>query len=135
MICLPMARISYEQLKQQETIESNLTADKIGDIIALKEGVFFFYSFFAASASIVSLNHLTNSYCLAQTQTCGPAVPFLPVRPVFGGGLPACHAKSMHYVTAVNIEELARDEARFIGGQENTGADQILGLLVPFQRG
>ena len=45
---------------------SYLTAALISDIVALHEGVFFFYSLFAASASIGYLNYISNVQHLAE---------------------------------------------------------------------
>ena len=44
-LCLPMTKDVYQQLKKQKTLEDYLTAESISDILALGEGVFFFYSY------------------------------------------------------------------------------------------
>ncbi len=52
-ICLPMGRDVYNQLKEKKYFEDYLRPEMIRDVSALKEGAFFFYSFFATSTSVL----------------------------------------------------------------------------------
>lgn len=59
-VCLPIKKSVYEQIKGKKTFEDYLTTGRLSDIVALQEGVFFFYSMFAASANIGYLNYISN---------------------------------------------------------------------------
>ncbi len=54
-VCLPIKMDVYRELKEQKTIENYLTSEMISDIIAQGEGVFFYYSSFAANISTTSM--------------------------------------------------------------------------------
>ncbi len=52
LICLPIKANVYQELKTQNGLENYLTTEKICDIIALNEGVLFYYSQYAASLNV-----------------------------------------------------------------------------------
>lgn len=54
LVCLPIKMDVYRELMKQKTLESYLTSKMISDIKLLGEGVFFFYSAFAANISTFS---------------------------------------------------------------------------------
>ncbi len=53
-VCLPIKMDVYRELKKQKTIENYLTSEMISDIIALGEGVLFYYTAWAANVSTLS---------------------------------------------------------------------------------
>lgn len=59
-VCLPITVDTYEQLKKQKTFEGNLTIKAINDIIAQREGVFYFYSIFMANTSVAQAILINN---------------------------------------------------------------------------
>ncbi len=67
-VCLPVKKVVYQQLKKKKVFEDYLTTENISDIATLREGVFFFYSVFRASANLGYLLNKINAGCLAKIE-------------------------------------------------------------------
>ncbi len=50
-VCLPINKDVYKLIRKEQNYEAYLTTESISDIITLKEGVFFYYSSYAANVS------------------------------------------------------------------------------------
>jgi hypothetical protein len=51
-VCLPIETTTYQTLKKQQSFEGNLTAAAMSDIVALRQGVLYFYSICMPNVSI-----------------------------------------------------------------------------------
>ncbi len=68
LVCLPMNIEIYDQLKKEKNWKNFLTVDKISDILAVHEGVFFFYSAFMANASVGYAQLIRSAWHLASIE-------------------------------------------------------------------
>lgn len=64
-ICLPLTRDDYGQLKTRQRYETFLDCERVSDIMALQEGVFFYYSSYAANVNIAHQLFLGGTHYLA----------------------------------------------------------------------
>ena len=78
-VCLPIKMDIYQKLKKHKVFEFNLTAGAMSDIIALHEGVFYFYSIFISNISVAQ-SIVANVYQSLCTQKIKRPEKYLMVR-------------------------------------------------------